>query len=98
VSLRDASGKAQIKRMNIVINSMNKFLKFVLTASLICNAFAAIDNPSNNFSSLSQINKDNIKSLRTAWIFHSGEFGKGAMGIQTKPVYAEGLLFTTSHC
>jgi len=44
------------------------------------------------YSSLTQINKDNVKQLQVAWTFDSGEAG----GLQTNPIVVNGTLFTTT--
>ncbi|HEY1304656.1 MAG TPA: pyrroloquinoline quinone-dependent dehydrogenase [Vicinamibacterales bacterium] len=44
------------------------------------------------YSSLTQIDKDNVKQLQVAWTFDSGETG----GLQTNPIAINGTLFTTT--
>jgi quinoprotein glucose dehydrogenase len=44
------------------------------------------------YSSLAQINKDNVKQLQVAWTFDSGETG----GLQTNPIVVNDTLFTTT--
>ena len=47
-------------------------------------------NPENNhYSSLTQINQNNVKQLRLAWSFDSQEEG----GLQTSPIVVEGVLY-----
>ena len=43
----------------------------------------------NHFSSLKQINRKNVKRLRVAWSFDSGETG----GLQTSPLEVDGVLY-----
>ncbi len=47
------------------------------------------------YSSLTQINRTNVKQLQTAWTYDSGEAG----GLQTQPIVIEGVLYayTPSH-
>jgi quinoprotein glucose dehydrogenase len=42
-----------------------------------------------HFSSLNQINRGNVKSLRVAWTFDTGEEG----GLQTSPIIIDGVLY-----
>jgi quinoprotein glucose dehydrogenase len=43
----------------------------------------------NHFSSLTQINRHNVKKLEVAWMFDSGESG----GLQTSPIIVNGVLY-----
>jgi quinoprotein glucose dehydrogenase len=43
----------------------------------------------SRYSSLSQINRANVRSLRVAWSYDTGETG----GLQTQPVVADGVLY-----
>ncbi|HUL35869.1 MAG TPA: PQQ-binding-like beta-propeller repeat protein [Candidatus Eisenbacteria bacterium] len=43
----------------------------------------------NHYSPLSQINRDNVKSLRIAWTFDTGETG----GLQTSPIIVDSVLY-----
>ena len=46
--------------------------------------------PENNrFSALAQINRDNVKDLKVAWSFDTGEEG----GLQTSPIEIDGVLY-----
>jgi quinoprotein glucose dehydrogenase len=47
------------------------------------------------YSSLTQINRGNVKQLQVAWTYDSGESG----GLQTQPIVADGVLYgyTPSH-
>lgn len=49
----------------------------------------------SRYSSLTQINKSNVKQLTVAWTYDSGEEG----GLQTQPIVADGVLYayTPSH-
>ncbi len=42
-----------------------------------------------HYSSLAQINRSNVKDLRVAWSFDTGEQG----GLQTSPIIVEGVLY-----
>ena len=44
------------------------------------------------YSSLTQINKSNVKQLEIAWTFDSGETG----GLQTNPMVVSGTIYTTT--
>ena len=47
-------------------------------------------NPENNhYSSLAQINRENVGKLRTAWTFDTGEQG----GLQSSPLIVNGVLY-----
>jgi len=43
----------------------------------------------NRYSSLSQINRENVKRLQVAWTFDTGESG----GLQTSPIEVNGVLY-----
>jgi quinoprotein glucose dehydrogenase len=43
----------------------------------------------NHYSSLTQINRKNIKKLKIAWTYDSGESG----GLQTSPIIVDGVLY-----
>lgn len=42
------------------------------------------------YSALSQINRDNVKSLRQAWIFHSKD---GSGNVQANPIVVDGIFY-----
>src|SRR5579864_8114641 len=46
----------------------------------------------NHFSSLSQINRKNVKRLRVAWTYDTRESG----GLQTSPLEIDGVLYGLS--
>ncbi len=48
---------------------------------------AAAEN--NRYSRLSQINKSNVRQLKAAWTFDSGETG----GLQTSPIVVSGVMY-----
>ena len=41
------------------------------------------------YSTLAQINRGNVKELKQAWIYDSGETG----GLQTQPIVVDGVLY-----
>ena len=51
------------------------------------------NSSSNHFSSLKQINRDNVSKLEMIWIYRAGT---GAKNVQANPVMAKGLLFITT--
>ena len=48
------------------------------------------NNASTRFSQLTQINRDNVKSLKLAWTYHSGD-GKG--NIECNPIIVNGTVY-----
>src|SRR5262249_44599695 len=53
------------------------------------------------FSSLSQINRENVSKLAVAWIFHTGDISDGSnnrrrSGFETTPIFIDGTLFFTT--
>jgi quinoprotein glucose dehydrogenase len=48
------------------------------------------DNGARRYSTLKQITKENVTTLRPAWTFHSGD---GAANIQCTPIVVDGLLY-----
>lgn len=55
------------------------------------------NNASTRFSPLAQINRENVKSLKVAWTYHSGD-GKG--NIQCNPIIVQGIVYvpTVGNC
>ncbi len=47
------------------------------------------------YSDLDQINRDTVKSLRPAWVFHTGVFNM-ASGFETTPVVFDGAMYITT--
>ena len=45
------------------------------------------------YSSLKQIDRDNVAQLEVAWSYHTGEEGKT---IECTPVVADGVMYVTS--
>lgn len=55
-------------------------------------------NPeSNRYSSLNQINKNNVNQLKTAWTYQTGDSGKdNDTQIQCNPIMVDSVLYVTS--
>ena len=53
------------------------------------------NNESNRFSSLSQINTENVNKLEVAWEYHTGDATKTSQ-IQCNPIIVEGVMYATS--
>ena len=52
---------------------------------------------SNQFSTLDQINVENVSQLEVAWIYHSGDGDEGGRSqIQCNPLIIDGILYGTS--
>jgi quinoprotein glucose dehydrogenase len=58
------------------------------------------DDFSSKYSSLDQINRDNVKYLEMAWTYGSGadlgDPGKNGATVETNPIFVNGRLFITS--
>ena len=48
------------------------------------------DNGARRYSSLKQINRDNVRELAVAWTFRSGD---GATNVQCTPIVVDGLMY-----
>lgn len=53
------------------------------------------------YSPLSQINRENVSRLKTAWIFHTGDISDGThdrrrSGFESTPIFVDGTLFVTT--
>ena len=53
------------------------------------------DNYSSKYSQSDQINKDNVRDLGVAWVYHSGE-DEWKKSVETNPTFADGKVFATS--
>ena len=54
-------------------------------------------DPGNaRYSRLDQINRNNVSSLRVAWIYHTGEAPSGHSEIQATPIVVDGVMYTTT--
>lgn len=55
------------------------------------------DPGNTRYSSLDQINRDNVARLRVAWTFHTGDAPQGGSSeIQATPIVVGGMLYTTT--
>ncbi len=55
------------------------------------------DNSSSHYSSLTEINKDNISQLELAWIYHTGDdISENHTQIQCNPIIIGGIMYATS--
>jgi quinoprotein glucose dehydrogenase len=59
------------------------------------------DSGGSRFSSLTQINRDNVSQLRVAWMARSGDAsaganGRGRTGFETTPVVVDGTMYYTT--
>ncbi len=78
-------------------------LSFLFMSALCCAAQAdyrdwqsaggSADNI--HYSSLSQINRENVQSLRVAWTFESGDSYPGS-DMQCNPIIVDGVMFVTT--
>ncbi|MFP4094914.1 MAG: c-type cytochrome, partial [Cyclobacteriaceae bacterium] len=50
----------------------------------------------SHYSSLDQINQDNVQQLEVAWTYQAGKQGSGDDYIQTNPLIAHGILYGVS--
>jgi len=53
------------------------------------------------YSSLTQINRDNVSTLKVAWTFHTGDISEGSgrrkrSGFETTPILVDGTLYLTT--
>ncbi len=53
------------------------------------------------FSKLTEINRDNVSTLKLAWVFHAedisfGSGGKKRSGFETTPIFVDGTLYITT--
>jgi quinoprotein glucose dehydrogenase len=54
------------------------------------------DPGNSRYSSLDQINRGNVASLRVAWTYHTGDAPAGHSEIQATPIVVDGVLYTTT--
>jgi len=55
------------------------------------------DPTSSSYSSLDQINKENVQQLEVAWVYHTGDLSENARStIQTNPIIIDGVLYGAS--
>ncbi len=55
------------------------------------------DSGANCYSQLNQINRENVKELKSAWIFHTKDAGEGSRStIECSPIIVNGVIYLTS--
>jgi quinoprotein glucose dehydrogenase len=60
-------------------------------------AVTGADAGNSRYSSLDQINRENVSRLRVAWTFHTGDAPAGGRSeIQATPIIVDGVLYTTT--
>src|SRR5271155_3450167 len=64
-------------------------------------AYYGHDAGGTRYSPLTQINRENVKNLKVAWTFHSGDISDGSgrpkrSGLETTPILVDGTLYLTS--
>ncbi|MGH7678388.1 MAG: PQQ-binding-like beta-propeller repeat protein, partial [Gemmatimonadaceae bacterium] len=81
----------------------------LLTASIVVAASSSLqaqgndwiatggDRGNSRYSTLTQINRDNVARLRVAWTFRTGDLPPNGRGeIQATPIVVDGVLYTTT--
>lgn len=81
---------------------------FLLILTTLAAAQSDVDWPNYGndpggmrYSSLSQINRENVSRLKVAWIFHTGDISDGShdrrrSGFEATPIFVDGTLFVTT--
>ncbi|HXY25117.1 MAG TPA: pyrroloquinoline quinone-dependent dehydrogenase [Candidatus Acidoferrum sp.] len=64
-------------------------------------AYYGHDAGGMRFSPLTQINRENVASLKVAWTFHTGDLSEGGgrrkrSGFETTPLFVDGTLYLTT--
>src|SRR5580698_4644778 len=64
-------------------------------------AYYGHDAGGTRYSSLAQINRENVAKLKVAWVFHTGDISDGTggrkrSGLETTPILVDGTLYLTS--
>ena len=55
------------------------------------------DAANTRYSTLDQINRDNVATLRVAWVYHTGDVpANGHSEIQATPIVVDGVLYATT--
>jgi glucose dehydrogenase len=85
-----------VRGQDFVKVSVETSIALLLLLVARCGAAQAEDWPvyggsaaSTHYSSLKQINRGNVKDLKVAWSFDTGETG----GLQTSPIIVDGVLY-----
>src|SRR6202158_5555863 len=55
----------------------------------------------NAFSPLTQINRENVSTLKAPWVFHTGDVAEGGgdrkrSGFEATPILVDGMLYLTT--
>jgi quinoprotein glucose dehydrogenase len=97
--------------MKATIGAVGLFLQLaccILTSSLSAQSVTDPNWPTYGndaggmrYSSLTQINRNNVSRLKVAWTFHTGDVsdgrnGKPRSGFETTPIMVDGTLFITT--
>src|SRR5438874_13708638 len=53
------------------------------------------DKGGTRYSPLNQINRSNVKSLKVAWTFHTGDAGESST-IECTPIVIDGIMYVTT--
>ena len=53
------------------------------------------DKGGTRYSTLKQINRDNVKDLAVAWVYRTGDAGKGST-IECTPIVVDGVMYVTT--
>jgi quinoprotein glucose dehydrogenase len=64
-------------------------------------AYYGHDAGGTRYSPLTQINRENVKTLKVAWTFHTGNISDGSgrpkrSGLETTPILVDGVLYLTT--
>jgi quinoprotein glucose dehydrogenase len=64
-------------------------------------AYYGHDAGGTRYSPLTQINRENVKNLKVAWTFHTGDISDGSgrpkrSGLETTPILVDGVLYLTT--
>jgi quinoprotein glucose dehydrogenase len=64
-------------------------------------AYYGHDAGGSRYSPLTQINRENVKNLKVAWVFHTGDISDGSgrpkrSGLETTPILVDGTLYLTT--
>jgi len=54
------------------------------------------DKGAMRYSQLKQINRDTVKDLKVAWVYHTGDAGKYGTTIECTPIVIEGVMYITT--
>ena len=54
------------------------------------------DKGGMRYSLLTQINKNNVRNLKPAWVFHGGDAAQGGSTIECTPIVIDGVMYLTT--